>query len=128
MAVIYSQIAINDRLLGVVTAIGGGGLGGQLILLAGSTPISTITLQIPCGTVSGGVLTFTGSLIDPSAAGVGNCTGGKIQDSNGNLIVSGLTAGIPGATADIIITNGLNSTFINAGQVVQLLAASITGS
>jgi hypothetical protein len=44
------------------------------------------------------------------------------------VVVSGLSAGIPGSAADIVISNGINSTFINNGQTVQLLSAQITGS
>lgn len=128
MSVAYSQTCINNRLLGVVTTIDVGSTNGRLVLLANSTPISTIVMQKPSGTANGGVLTFTGPLTDPSAATAGTVTGGRIQDSNGNIVVSGLTAGIPGSNADIIISNGINSTFINTGQTVQLLSAQITGS
>jgi hypothetical protein len=98
------------------------------VLLAGGSIISTIALQKPSGTVNGGVLTFSGSLSDPSAAGTGNITTVHITDSTGALVISGLTCGIPGATADVIVSNGINSTLITAGQVVSVLAAQITGS
>ena len=127
MSVIYSQIAITDRLAGVITAIDAGAGNGQLILLANSTVIVTITMNKPSGTASGGVLTFSTPL-SAAASGTGSVTTAVIEDSNGNLIVSGLTAGIPGSGADIIISNGLNSTLIQSGQVVELLAAQITGS
>lgn len=125
MAVVYSLSAINARLNAVVGTIGNG---GSLVLLAQSTTISTIALAFPCGTVNGGVLTFTGTLLDPSASGTGTVTGAIVKDGLGNIVVSGLTAGIPGTGADIIISNGLNSTFITASQSVQLLSATITGS
>jgi len=127
MAISYSLACINARLTAVVNQIDASG-NGFLILLANSTPISTISLANPCGVVSGGVLTFTGTLLDPSAAATGLVTGGKITDASGNLILSGLTAGVPGGSQDIIISNGLNSTLITAGQTVQVLAAQITGS
>lgn len=128
MSVTYSLIAINDRLLGVVDAIDGGGGNGNFKLLAGSTTISTISLSRPCGTVSGGVLTFTGTLLDPSADNTGDVDGAMIEDSTGALIISGLTVGIPLSGYEVIISNGLNSTLITAGQTVQLLSAQITGS
>lgn len=127
MSVVYSQVAINDRLAGVVTAIDEGGSNGVLILFANSTAIVSITLANPCGNVSGGVLTFIGSLTG-TASNTGSVNSAQIQDSNGVLIISGLTCGIPGSGADIIISNGLNSTLIQSGQQVQLLAAQITGS
>jgi hypothetical protein len=128
MAVNYSLTAINDRLLGVVTAIDSGGSNAVLRLLAGGTIVSTISLARPCGTVNGGVLTFSGTLLDPAAANTGNITAGRVESSDGATQISGLTAGIPLSGADIIISNGLNTTLITAGQVVSLTSAQITGS
>jgi hypothetical protein len=127
MAVNYSSTAIDDRLLGVVTAVGAGGGPGTFGLLAGGTTVSSITLSNPCGTVSGGVLTFTQPLVG-TAANTGNVNGAVIKDSNGATVVSGLTVGIPLSTSDVIVSNGVNSTLINAGQVVQLVSAQIVGS
>ena len=128
MSVVYSSTAINDRLQGVVTAIGSGGGPGSLKLNAGAATVSTIALAFPCGTVSGGILTFTGTLLDPSAAATGIVDGATIVNSNGDTIVSGLSVGIPLSGADIVINNGLNTTLINAGQVVSVLSAQIIGS
>lgn len=126
MSVNYSTTAINYRLAGVVSAIDANG-SGFLILNAGGTAICSIQLAVPCGTVSGGVLTFSGTLSGTSGA-AGSVDNATITDALGNLMISGLTAGIPGASADIIISNGLNSTYINTAQTVQLLSATITGS
>ncbi len=125
---IYSQTCINNRLLGVVTTIDAGSSNGVMVLLAGGVVISTIPLQKPSATVNGGVLTFSGSLVDPSAAGSGVVTTAQVKDSGGNVVISGFTVGIPGATADIIISNSLNSTLVTNSQVVQVLSAQITGS
>lgn len=128
MSVVYSSTAIDFRLQGVVSAVDVGGTNGSLKLFDGATVISTISLSVPCGTVNGGVLTFSGTLVDTSAANTGSVDTGAIYDSNGDVVISGLTAGIPLSGADIIISNGLNSTLITAGQVVQVLSAQITGS
>lgn len=125
MAVVYSQAVIDARLQGVVTELGAL---ANLILKAGSTVISTIQLASPVGTVNGGVLTFSGQLLDPSAAATGEVNVAIIEDSNGSTAISGLTVGIPGGSQDVIISNGLNSTVITAGQTVALLSAQITGS
>ena len=125
MAVIYSQNVINARLNGVVTELGAL---ANLLLLAGGTTVSTIQLASPVGTVSGGVLTFTGQLLDPAAAGTGFITSAIIKDSTGATAISNLSVGIPGGSQDVIISNGLNSTLISSGQVVALLSAQITGS
>lgn len=122
---VYSQAVINARLQGVVTELGAL---ATLLLLAGGTIVSTIQLASPVGTVSGGVLTFSGTLLDPSAAATGLVTSALVRDSTGTTAISGLTVGIPGGSQDVIISNGLNSTLITAGQVVALLSATITGS
>ena len=129
MSVQYNQTAINDRLQGVVTAIDAGGGNGSLKLLTNSaTILSTISLARPSGTVNGGILTFSGTLLDPSAANTGAAFEGRVYDSNGTAIITGLTVGIPLSGDDILLTNGLNSTVIAAGQVVQVLSAQIQGS
>jgi hypothetical protein len=128
MSIVYNLTTINARLQAVANQIDAGGSNGSLVLLANSTIISTVQLARPCGIVSGGVLTFLGTLLDPSASGTGNVSTGRFQDSNGIIVASGLSAGIPLSGLDIIISNGLSSTLITAGQTVQVLSATITGS
>lgn len=125
MAIIYSTTAINARLNGVVTAIGAAGI---LRLLAGGLTVSSITLATPCGIVAGGVLTFTVPALDPSAAGTGTVDSAMILDAGLNVMVSGLTVGIPLSGANVIISNGLNTTFIGVGQSVSLISGQIIGS
>jgi hypothetical protein len=126
----YQLDAINARLQGTANTIDGGGGNGLLFLLAGPTVVSTISLARPCGTVNGGVLTFSGTLLDPAAAATGAVDGAMIEDSTGATVITGLTVGVPGQDGppDIIISNGLNSTLIATGQTVQVLSAKITGS
>ena len=129
MTVTYSISANNYRLQGVVDAIDGGGGNGSLILTAAGATVSTISLARPCGTVNGGILTFSGTLLDPAASGTGNVDGAVVKDSTGITMISGLTVGIPLTVGvDIIISNGANSTLVTAGQTVAVLAAQITGT
>jgi len=128
VAPVYSQTVINQRLQVIVNNIDGGGSNGFLQLLSNSTVISTVQLARPSGVVSGGVLTFLGTLLDPSAAASGGITTGRFTDSNGVVIAFGLTAGLPLSGADIIVNNGLGTLLVTAGQTVQVLAAQITGS
>jgi len=125
MSLTYSQTVIDARLNGVVTALGAS---ASLLLKDGSTTVSTIALASPVGTVNGGILTFSGTLLDDSADATGTVDSAVILDSTGATAISGLTVGIPGGPQDIIISNGLNSKLITAGQVVALLSAQITGS
>lgn len=125
MSVVYSQSVIDARLNGVVTALGAS---AQLLLQVNGATVSTINLANPVGSVSGGILTFTVPLNDPAAAGTGNVNGAIILDSAAATAISGLTVGIPLSGADVIISNGLNSTLVSSGQVVSLIGAQITGS
>lgn len=127
MAPVYSVACINARLQGVVDTIDGGGSNGFLILRQGTTNLVSIQLARPCGTISGGVLTFSGTLQD-TASTTGSADNVIINDSVGTTVVSDLTVGIPLSGADVIVSNGLNSTLISAGQTVQVLSAQITGS
>ena len=129
MSVTYTLPVINDRLQADVTAIGDGGGNGSLSLLNNTgTVLSTISLTQPCGIVNSGVLTFSGTLLDPVAANTGFATEGRIYNSAGSLRISGLTVGLPLSGNDILLTNGLNTTLISSGQTVALLSAQITGS
>lgn len=127
MAVQYSITAINDRLEGVVTAIDQNG-NGFLRLFAGGTLVSSVQLANPCGTVDHGILTFSGTLLDPAAANTGFLNSGRIEDGAGNVMISGLSVGIPLSGDDIIVSNGLNTTLVTAGQTVLVQSAQITGS
>jgi hypothetical protein len=52
----------------------------------------------------------------------------QIRNSAGVVMISDLSIGIPGQTADVIMFNGLSNTLISSGNAVQVLAAQITGS
>ena len=129
MPATYSPTAINYRLQGVVSAIDSGGSNGSLVLLAGAAVVATVQLALPCGTVSGGILTFSGTpLLSPAASATGVVTTAQIRNSVGNVMLADLSVGIPGSTAAVIIANGQNRLLITAGNAVQILAAQIIGS
>ena len=127
MAVDYSGTCINERLQAVVDTIDAGGSNGFMILRSGTTNLVSIQLARPCGTVSGQVLTFSGTLSDTATAtsSADNCI---INDSTGANVVTGLTVGIPLSGQNAIISNGLNNTLVSSGQTVQVLSAQIAGS
>lgn len=124
--IVYSLPTINARLAAVVSTIDAGSGNGKLVLLASSTPtpISTIALAKPSGVASGGVLTFSGTLQDPSIAGTGVVNAAQIQDSNGNVVVSGLVVSSnPAVVPDIF----LSPTALIAGEALSISSATITG-
>jgi hypothetical protein len=123
MAVTYSSTVKDARMTAVVNAIDGGSGAGTIQI--GTTGMASIlaefTLNDPCGTVSGGVLTFSGfPKSDTSANATGTAAAARIRDSAGVDIVTGLTVGT--SAADII----LDSVSITTGQTVTLNTAAIT--
>jgi hypothetical protein len=122
MSVVYNTTLKNTRLTDVVTAIDTGGAGyleiGDALF---AHVLSTIHFNTVCGTVTGGVLTFSGTpLVDASAARSGTAATAEVFSGGNTLIISGLT--VSTSAADI----NLSSTSIVAGQSVTLTSATIT--
>ena len=122
MALTYSLTAINARLNGTVSAIGAGGF---LKLFAGG--LDHIPLATPAGTVSAGTLAFT-TPENATATNSGLADSATVTTSTGALMISNLTVGIPLSGANVIITNGINSTFLTATTTVTLVSAQIIGA
>lgn len=125
MAVTYNTATKNARMQAVADNIDGGSGAGYLQIgtTGMGTVLATITLADPCGTVSGGVLTFSGfPKSDTSAPATGTAAAAVIKASDGTVVVSGLTVGT--SATDIV----LDTTSIAAGEVVTLNSASITAA
>lgn len=122
MGVIYSTALRTARMNLVKTTIDQGSAASFLEIgtSAMGTVLATITLTDPCGSVTGDVLTLTMPHSDTSADASGTAAAARIKDSDGNIIVSGLTVG---TSATNIV---LDSVSITAGQTVTLTAATIT--
>lgn len=124
MAVTYSTAAKAARMQAVVTQIDAGAGPGTLeIGTAGmASVLATLTLADPSGTVSGAVLTFDfdPDISDTSADNTGTAAEARIKDSNGTVIISGMTVGTTGT--DVV----LDSVSITAGQTVTLTTGTIT--
>lgn len=123
MAVTYNTTLKNTRMTDVVTAIGATGF-INIYTTGLGTRLASIALSNPAGTVSGGVLSFSGTpLTEASAdnsgiAAVANVT--TAAAGGGTVIISGLT--VSASAGDIV----LSSTNIVAGQPVTITSASIT--
>jgi hypothetical protein len=123
MAVIYDTPTKAARMTAVRDQVdSGSGPGVLQIGTAGmATVLAEITLDDPCGTVSGAVLTLSGfPKSDTSANASGTPAAARIRDSNNNDRITGLTVGL--SAADII----LDSLSITAGQTVTIDSATIT--
>lgn len=123
MAVTYTTAVKTARMNAVKDQIDAGAGAGKLEIgtTGMASVLATITLDDPCGTVTNGVLTFSGTpLSDTSADAGGTAAAARIRDSNNTDVVTGLTVGTSGT--DII----LDSTSITAGQTVTINSATIT--
>lgn len=107
MTIAYNDTVADARLQVVVDAIDQGSGPGVLVigtsaLAGGSTGVLVeVTMDDPCGTVASRVLTFSGTPIDATATGAGVAAKAEIRDSDGVVIVSGLTVGVTGSGSDI---------------------------
>lgn len=121
----YSTTVATARLQKVIDAIDGGTGNGVLVIgtsaLSGATGVcATITLQKPSATISGRVLTLSGTPLTANASA--SCTAAKaeLRDSAGTVVVSGFTVGTSGSDINLITTS------ITSGQPVQVTSGSIT--
>lgn len=124
MTVTYNTTLKNTRMNAVVSAIDNGGAGSLLFGdssgFGGANLLASITFNSTCGTVSGGVLTFSDTpLTDSSAAETGTATQAEVEDGTGHVVISGLTVGTSGSDIN------LSSTSIVSGQSVTLTSATI---
>jgi hypothetical protein len=124
MSVTYSTTLKNTRMNDVVSAIDTGGPGYLEVGDAGMVHVlSTIHFNTVCGTVSSGVLTFSGTpLVDSSAARTGTAAAAEVFSGGNTLVISGLTVGTSGSDIN------LSSTSIVAGQSVTITSATIQHS
>jgi len=122
MSITYPSTIIDGRLLVVVNAIGAAGK-IQLGTAGMALVVSTVILPNPCGTISGGVLTFSAPQVDPTAAFSGFVTAARVTNSAGSPVINGLTVTSTSGTGDILI----NLQNVTAGSIVTFVSGTITG-
>ena len=122
MAVDYSTTVKNARMTAVRDAIDGGPAAGvlEICTTAYTTVLATITLNDPSGTVSSGVLTFSGTPIAATASNNGTAALARLKDSTGAVVCDGLTVGTSGT--NVIV----NTVTFSSGGAVSLTSATIT--
>lgn len=122
MAVNYSTAVKNARLTVVRDAIDGGPAAGTLEICSAAyaSVLVAVTLNDPCGTVSSGVLTFSGTPIAATAGNTGTAVIARLKDSTGTVVADGLTVGTSGT--DITV----NTTSLTSGGSVSVTSATIT--
>lgn len=133
MSIVYSSTLKNNRMQlvadliagKVAAAATGTATAGTLVIgtsaLSGATGVlASFVLGTTPGTVSGGVLTISGTPLNATASGTGTAALAELRNNAGTVIASGLTVGTSGT--DIII----NATAISSGQAVTLTSGTIT--
>lgn len=131
MAISYVTALRTTRITAVLTAIDAGSGAGKLQFYTGVSPginnaatgtlLAELTLSDPCGTVTGGVLTFSAITADSSANATGTAGYARLVTS-ADAAVADLSVGATGSGADII----LNNVNIVAGGAVSVTSATIT--
>ncbi len=124
MPPVYTTAELNNRLNQVIAAIDAGGSAGKCNVYgnAGNLLVQLTLQGPPCGTAANGVLTFSTPWVAAQAIAAGTPASAQIIDSNGNLAISGLTAGTIGSTSDIVFAATLD-----VGETVIINSATITG-
>jgi len=125
MSVTYRTGLKTTRMTDVITDIDKGSSFGYIEICSSAyaSVLATIVLAKPSFTESSGVITMAGApKSDSSADNTGTAAIARIKDSDGNVIVSGLSVGTSGT--DIV----LNSTSITSGQAVTITSGTITHS
>lgn len=125
MPVVYNNTVKTDRSQVVIDWIGATGLLviGTSALAGGPTGVlAEIPLANPPFTQVNGVMTMASAPRTVNAIGAGTAAKAEIRGVGGAVIVSGLTVGVAGSGADVII----NATSITVGQSVQATVGTIT--
>lgn len=124
MAMAYNTTVRSARMQAVADAIDAGAGAGYIEICTTSyaSVLATIPLADPCGSVSSGVLTLDCSpaIEDTSADNSGTAAIARLKDSDGTVVVSGLTVGTSGT--HIVLT----STSIVATEPVTITSFTIT--
>jgi hypothetical protein len=118
--VIHADDLRNDYCDAVIARIDGGDVAGKLVLRDGTTVVATITLDDPCGTVTGGVLTFAGfPKTDLACDNAGTPDNALVMDSDDNVVLT-LTAGILGT--EVLLAKATYA----AGEPLKISSATYT--
>jgi hypothetical protein len=122
MSISYNSTVKSNRMTVVRDAIDQGSSYGKLEICSASyaSVLVSFTLNDPCGTVTTGVLTFSGFPKTVSASNTGTAAIARLVDSDNTVIANGMT--VATSSADVI----LSSVNIIASNNITLNAASIT--
>lgn len=93
---------------------------GTLELLdAGGGVLAAVTLNTPAGTSAGAVTTFSG-FPKTTTASAGTVASARFRTAGAANYKTGVTVGIPGSGAQVIVDNGAGTLVMTAGQTVEI--------
>lgn len=100
------------------TALAGGAL---QLLDAGGAVLAAVTLNSPAGTSAAAIATMSG--FPKSATGsAGTIASARYRTAGGADYWTGVSVGIPGSGAQVIVDNGAGTLVVAAGQTVTIAA------
>lgn len=120
MQLVADLISSKTAAASTGTATAGSIVVGTSALSGATGVLCTFNLSATPGTVSGSVLTISGTPLTATATGTGTAALAEIRNNAGTVVVSGLTVGTSGT--DLII----NATAIATGQTITLSSGTIT--
>lgn len=102
--------------------------GGSIQLLdSGGAVLATVAFNAgSAGTVAGAVMTAAGMPKTVTASASGAVAGARMRTSAAVDYQTGLTVGIPGSGAQVIVDNGAGTLALAAGDQVTVLSATLT--
>lgn len=110
---LYPTALKTARMQAVVTYLNS----GFLDLMAGGSIAVSVPLDSTSGAVSNDTLTFSGFPKSVASGGSYTLTSAQLRPVSG-AVISGLTVGLPGSGAQVIIDNGVASLSLVATQMV----------
>jgi hypothetical protein len=128
----WSTAAKDARMQALADLIDGAGAPGEIHIYDGTPPdppggdvttqvlLATLTLSLPCGTVSGGALTLSPIEEEDLAPASGTATWARLVDGAGAWVAD-MDVGVTGSGAVI----QLNATDIYQGGIVRITSAVI---
>lgn len=126
MAITYNQALAQARLQKLLDALDVSGAAklvlGTSALAGGSTgTLVTFTLSNPTGTIATRTMTFSTMPKSATASAGGIAAKAELRTNAGVVVANGLTIGIVGSAADIII----DSTAIVSGRTIFLISGAV---
>lgn len=122
MPITYSPALRTARLQEVLAAVDAGAP-ASVLRIRTSVPATLVDIPLanPSGVVSGDTYTLTVP-VEAAATGTGTAASAQILDGDGVVVVDGLTVGVTGSGADII----LDALAVTTGITVRLVSAVVT--